>query len=159
MFDWGGTVMREFDASRKAIDWPQLETMPNIEKTVEVLSARYKLCIASNASASHADDVKLALERVNIARYFHGFFTFADIGFAKPSPKFFQSVIKSLRVEPGDCVMVGDDYVNDISGAKRVGIRTVWYGGSLADAKPYADVVIADMSELPTAIAYLEKTR
>lgn len=149
--------MREFDASRKAIDWPQLEIMPNLEKALEALFANYKLCIASNANASHADDVKLALEKVNISRHFHAFFTYADIGFAKPDERFFQFILKSLNIAPDECVMVGDDYANDISGAKRVGMHTVWYGGSPAEAQPHADLVIADMAELPAAIAKIEK--
>ncbi|MSQ32141.1 MAG: HAD family hydrolase [Dehalococcoidia bacterium] len=157
LFDWGGTVMREFDASTKAVVWPHLEVMPNVEKVLHTLYADFILCIASNASASHAGDVKQALERVNIAHYFYECFTFADIGFSKPDRRFFQSILKSLDKSPEECVMVGDDYFNDISGAKRSGIHTVWYRGSHSEAQPYADAVIADMAELPSAIKQIEK--
>lgn len=43
----------------------------------------------------------------------------------KPSPEFFQSVLRDMNLQPHEVVMVGDDLVNDVGGAQRCGIKGV----------------------------------
>jgi FMN phosphatase YigB (HAD superfamily) len=44
---------------------------------------------------------------------------------AKPGPALFEESFRRLSVAPADCVMIGNSADNDVSGAERVGIRTL----------------------------------
>jgi putative hydrolase of the HAD superfamily len=47
------------------------------------------------------------------------------VGRRKPSGVFFQEVVRTFAVEPGQVVFVGDDYGNDYTGATEAGLRAV----------------------------------
>jgi putative hydrolase of the HAD superfamily len=46
----------------------------------------------------------------------------------KPEPDIFLRAAERLGTTPSRCLFVGDHPVNDIDGAKRVGMRTAWFG-------------------------------
>jgi putative hydrolase of the HAD superfamily len=50
----------------------------------------------------------------------------SEIGWRKPSPKFFNALCNSTGMPPEKIVYVGDDFGNDIEGALRGGMRGVW---------------------------------
>jgi len=52
--------------------------------------------------------------------------TSEDVGVAKPHPAIFHAALEHLACRPDEVVMVGDNWENDIVGASRVGIRSVW---------------------------------
>ena len=43
----------------------------------------------------------------------------------KPEEKFFLELCRKLGVEPGRCVLIGDNLESDVAGGKRVGMKTV----------------------------------
>lgn len=43
----------------------------------------------------------------------------------KPQPEFFMSVLRDMRVEPQEAVMIGDDIVGDVGGAQNCGLTGV----------------------------------
>jgi putative hydrolase of the HAD superfamily len=49
-----------------------------------------------------------------------------EVGVAKPHPAIFQAALERLACTPDQVVMVGDNWENDIVGASRVGIRSIW---------------------------------
>lgn len=44
----------------------------------------------------------------------------------KPATAYYQEIISALNYEPAECLMIGDDFINDIRPANRVGMRTYW---------------------------------
>ena len=48
-------------------------------------------------------------------------------GVSKPEPEIFQIALDALRVRAGEAVMVGDSWDADVVGARRCGIRAVWF--------------------------------
>lgn len=50
----------------------------------------------------------------------------SEVGVLKPHPRIFTWALAQAGVEPGEALMVGDSYAEDIRGAKRVGMRTAW---------------------------------
>ena len=50
----------------------------------------------------------------------------SDLPHSKPHRFVFQEVARRLDVMPGECVMIGDRMVDDVSGALEVGMRAVW---------------------------------
>lgn len=48
-----------------------------------------------------------------------------DVGWRKPAPQIFQSVLDSLHIQPEECLFVGDDPRWDIAGPRAVGIDSL----------------------------------
>jgi putative hydrolase of the HAD superfamily len=154
VFDWGDTLMRVLDFQGVMAHWPQVEMVPGADAALRQLNGRLVCCVASNAGDSDAELMGLALARVGLRGYFDYLWTSRELGASKPHPDFFRAVLDKLKLRPGECVMVGDDYDKDIVGARLVGMRTVWLAGaSVAGPAPDADVVIGSLGELVGAIA------
>ena len=66
------------------------------------------------------------LGRLGLAEQIPHRFISADLGLAKPDPEIFQHVQKSLGLFPGDLVMVGDTWNDDIEGALAAGWSAIW---------------------------------
>lgn len=64
----------------------------------------------------------------------------SEIGWRKPAPEFFDIVCRQTNCRPNEILFVGDDLVNDIHGAERVGMATAWIDrtGQPAGAMPWA---------------------
>ena len=45
---------------------------------------------------------------------------------AKPSSQYYREILDHMRREPDECLMVGDDFVNDIQPCTRLGLRSYW---------------------------------
>jgi putative hydrolase of the HAD superfamily len=150
-FDWGNTLMvdfPQFDGPMK--DWPEVQTLPEVVETLEKLSQKYKLYVATNAEASSADEVYKALERVDIAKYISNVFTRSELHAKKPSLKFFYQLIKNIG-DPG-MVFIGDDYQKDILGSVNAGLVTIWYNPVFCAAPahiPVHDAEFSRFSQLP----------
>ena len=46
--------------------------------------------------------------------------------FGKPNPTFFREILKRLKAKPDDCMMISDDPLSDLLGAKKLGMKTVF---------------------------------
>ena len=74
-----------------------------------------------------------------------------DVGHAKPHPAPFEYAIEHCAVPAAENILhVGDDYVADCVGAKRLGLHTVWITDSKLDflTHPDADVAMAHVRGL-----------
>ena len=66
------------------------------------------------------------LQRAGILTYFDNITISSDVGFIKPHPEIFRRALTESKLKPDEVVFVGDTYQQDIIGAKRVGLKTVW---------------------------------
>ena len=74
----------------------------------------------------------------------------------KPAPEPFLEALRRLRVAPHHAVMVGDDSVNDIEGARAVGMRTVLLSRREPPrADSGADIVVRNLTDLTRIAAHL----
>lgn len=146
IFDWGDTVMRDFPQFRgPMVFWPQVEVTEGIAESLPEIHRNFSICIASNAGDSDATLMAQALERVGLRDYFDFLYTSKELGYAKPSPEFFQEIVNRIAVEPEQCVMVGNDYEKDIIPAKMTGMKTILYQKKLSSETPLADATIQSM--------------
>lgn len=119
---------------------------------LEGLGARYRLGLLSNGSRLP--------ETVGLGGVFECVVFAQDHQVAKPDKGIFEIVERELRVDPGECVLVGDHLVNDVAGAKAAGWSAVWLDrdgtgeGDGFEVRP--DAVIGSLRELPAALAVLE---
>lgn len=156
IFDWGDTLMRNFDFPGAMAFWPRVEVIPGVEKSLDILSGRYTCCVASNAGDSDAHLMGEGLERGQIRKYFVKLWTSRELGAVKPEPEFFQAILNNLCLPPEVCVMIGDDYKKDICPAKKAGLGTIHLAGPTVDYEPMADAIIRSMEDLVDAVCKLD---
>jgi putative hydrolase of the HAD superfamily len=132
------------------------------EDTLPVLSELkqrgYRLGLISNAS--NADDVYTQLDKYNLAPYFDQILISAAVGYRKPHPYIFHLALEFFGLPPERAVMVGDLPTADISGARNVGMASVWITRRVRDPKNapaiQADAVIETLQELPPALEHFK---
>jgi HAD superfamily hydrolase (TIGR01509 family) len=75
----------------------------------------------------------------------------SDLESSKPHPSVFSEIASRLGVAPEACVMIGDRQIDDVSGARAVGMRAIWRrndsGFPTSDVAP--DAVVDALAELP----------
>jgi putative hydrolase of the HAD superfamily len=150
IFDWGDTVMRDYPECKGPMaDWEHVELIPYIEDALKILSHNYICCIASNAGFSDTPLMCKALKRVTAEKYFDYFFTSKDLGYEKPDINFFQKIAEEIKINLEECIMIGNDYKKDITGAKTAGMKTIFFNEkNIAGQFPDADMEIHSMMEL-----------
>jgi putative hydrolase of the HAD superfamily len=73
----------------------------------------------------------------------------SDLAHTKPHPEAFRAVLSALGVAPSVAVFVGDRPVDDISGAKALGMRAVLIPNSVVPGHPVEpDARISSLAEL-----------
>lgn len=73
----------------------------------------------------------------------------------KPAREPFIEVLRRLQVAPEGAVMVGDDPVNDVDGARAIGLRTIFLARPGRPRHDGADAVVHALSDVPAAAAAL----
>jgi putative hydrolase of the HAD superfamily len=75
----------------------------------------------------------------------------SDLPHSKPHPSVFREIASRLLVAPEACVMIGDRRIDDVSGARAVGMRAIWRrnesGFPASDVPP--DWVVDGLVEVP----------
>jgi putative hydrolase of the HAD superfamily len=159
VFDWGNTLMREFpEYSGIMADWPRVEAMPGANQALAILKDRFKIVLATNASQSDSDQVRLALARVGLSEPILSIFTPRQLGSRKPELTFFRALEGVLGTSPDQIVMVGDDYLSDAFGPHRAGWHAIWYNPSYKSCPgllPMHDAEIDDLNDLPDLLENL----
>ena len=159
--DWGNTLMVDLGMREGPMkDWATVEAEAGAQEALLRLRGRYRLVVATNAGDSPAGDVRLALARVGLDGYIDDVISSADVGDHKPNYAFFHAAllregVRGLPLDPRRAVMVGDGTTNDIAGAQRAGIRTIWYNPTkrrFPDGAQPPDAVIRRLGELPAAV-------
>lgn len=128
--------------------------LPGAPETVEALSKKYRLYLASNGTASvQAGRLKSA----NISHFFDDIFISQDMGADKPAKAYFDRCFARIpEFDPVQAMIVGDSLTSDIQGGINAGITTCWvnpgHAPGRADIRP--DHEIEALFQLP---ALLEK--
>ena len=149
IFDWGDTVMRDYNLPGPMAVWEKVAYIPGAQKALESLSGKFTCIIATSAEHSGTDEMIDALKRVGADKYFHHFFSSKDLGYQKPDPGFFSSIVEKLELKAEKCVMIGNLYEKDIVGAKAAGMQTILFDEKQQNHDfPDADAVIHQMDEL-----------
>ena len=132
------------------------DALPTLKK---LESSGYKLGLISNAGDDK--DVQQLARGFQIANYFDFILSSAACSYRKPHPRIFELALANWYLLPSEAVMVGDNLVADIRGAKNVGIYGIWISRRAGQRteeelqiKP--DVSLSSLSELPAALDFLQ---
>lgn len=159
IFDWGNTLMRDFVHNEGPMAlWPEVEVISGVTEVLEKLKNEYSLCVATNAGISDTALMRKALERGGIDSYFLFFYSSKDLGYTKPDIRFFEEILSQSGFSAADSVMIGNDYLKDIQGAKQAGLKTILFNefnikGTFEDA----DIVVTNFGEILFALNELNR--
>lgn len=92
---------------------------------VDVLDALKRRGLKLGLAANQPVETLERMERAGIRRYFENPGVSGKYGFRKPDVRLFLQACADLRVQPSDCIMVGDRIDCDVVPAKLLGMRTV----------------------------------
>lgn len=111
-----------------------LEVLPNFnnllegaQELLEYLSKRYTLHIITNGFEV-VQNRKLA--HSGIAGYFKTITNSENAGVKKPDPRIFSFALNVAKANVAQTVMVGDNWLADIQGAKNIGMDAIYYNES-----------------------------
>ena len=104
--------------ARIAVPFP--DTLPML---TELKEKGYKIALITNGQ--HALQYK-KLELTGLRYVFDEIIISGDVGVEKPDPEIFLMMLDKLALAPQEAVYVGDNPINDILGAHRAGMKTLW---------------------------------
>lgn len=108
----------------------------------------------------HAQQVE-KLRRTRILDRFRVVLVSEAAGHAKPAPQIFARACAELGCAPQDCVFVGDDWRNDVEGARAAGMTPIWlnrHGATPPSAAPVAEIsTLSELVERPDLRAMLAR--
>jgi HAD superfamily hydrolase (TIGR01458 family) len=120
----------------------------------ELLGGAKLLSLSPNAHCKDGDGVRLDCGAyVSALEYASGQ---SAILLGKPSALFFAPILRDLRLQPSQAVMVGDSIGTDMVGARRAGIRAILArtGGHAAAEAEFQEVV--DLREVQNLVDRIE---
>ena len=97
---------------------------PFVHSVLASLKNNYQLHIITNGF----EEVQYQkLKSNNLLDYFNVIITSEQAGYKKPNPDIFNYAFTKCRAHPKDSLMIGDDLVADIAGARQVGMNQVFF--------------------------------
>lgn len=98
--------------------------LPHTHDVLSYLKQKYDLYILTNGF----DDIQeVKLSNSNLKSYFSGMVTSETIGHRKPSKEIFDHALEVAGSTCNDTLMVGDNLLADVLGAKRASIDSVYF--------------------------------
>ena len=83
----------------------------------------YRLWLLSNAQEVFT---RFELRHLGLLDAFDGIYISSCFGFRKPDVRFFHALLEEQKLDPGKCLMIGNDRETDMAGAKAAGIATFY---------------------------------
>lgn len=98
--------------------------MPGTLKVLSALKPKFQLHIITNG---FSEAQKIKLDESGLRPFFGGVFCSDAIGINKPEAGIFIEALRRVGAERKNALMIGDNLLADISGARNVGIDQVFY--------------------------------
>lgn len=119
--------------------------MPHTIETLDYLKASYPMTIITNGF----DEIQgLKLSSSGISRYFDLVITSGQAGCLKPHRGIFDFALDHAAVNGSECIMIGDNPVTDISGARDAGIDQIYYNSRACEDHIEPTYKIGSLQEL-----------
>lgn len=129
-----------------------LELRPCAKATLQTLSTKYKLGLISNFT--YAPVIYAGLRKLDINKFFNVALVSEAVGWRKPHTKIFTEALRKLEATADETVYVGDSPLEDIKGAKALGMKTIFVPSQfyslefLNESQQRPDLIVEDLCEL-----------
>jgi len=91
---------------------------------LEYLAPKYEMHILTNG---FLETQNIKIKTSKIAHYFKTMTTSECSGYKKPNPKIFNFKLDKINAQKEECLMIGDNLLTDIGGARRSGIDQLFF--------------------------------
>jgi HAD superfamily hydrolase (TIGR01549 family) len=122
--DSSGSLTRAIMNARQQAFIGSVSVSPDVPPLLERLQKNYQLGVLSNYPCTTS--IIESLRHLDLLRFFPHIVVSSEVGYAKPHPNTFQALLKGVDADPEECLYIGDNWLADVQGAKRAGLRTVW---------------------------------
>lgn len=123
--------------------------IPHAKETLDYLSHNYRLTLVTNGF-EEIQHVKLLSG--NITHYFDHVITSQKAGHKKPAREIFDYALSVNNLACHEAIMIGDNLVTDIGGARNACIDTVFYNPEAVEHTSEVSYEIRCLSELQTIL-------
>jgi putative hydrolase of the HAD superfamily len=130
---------------------------PGAVEAIRTLAARgLALAIVSNTGRTPGTVLRQLLARAGVLDAF-AVFSFSDEReVRKPAAAIFHQTLAEARCDPASAVHVGDDPLNDVAGARAVGMRALHYVPGGGPGAGDADAVLRHLDRVPAVVDGLD---
>ena len=128
-----------------------IELFDDAERVLLELKNHYLLGAITNGN--------IEIKRLGLDRYFAFAINAEQLSRAKPHPEPFLQALTTAACTANECVHIGDDCENDVRGAQRLGIHTIWInreGQQWPGGQPPSEQ-IRHLAQLPKAVHRIAK--
>ena len=129
-----------------------LELRPYAKSLICKIKENCKLGLISNFT--YAPVIYASLRKLGVNQFFNAVVVSEETGWRKPHKRIFQEALRKLQVTAEETVYIGDSPLEDIEGAKKVGMKTVFVPSqfnSLEDLrgiKQQPDIIAENLQEV-----------
>lgn len=129
-----------------------LKLNPCADRLLAQLPKQLKIGLVSNFT--YAPVIYAALRKLRINKFFNAVLVSQDVGWRKPNPNIFQEALKRLGARADETIYVGDSPLEDIRGAARTGMKTVFVPSqfysleNLHEGGDKPDLIVRNICEL-----------
>ena len=131
-----------------------VELPDNVLPLLDHLAQYYRIALISNYPCGRC--IRDALVKIGLTDKFEAIVVSGEVGYVKPHPYPFEVMLKLLKLNARQCIYVGDNWLADVQGAKRIGMQAVY----TSQYEPYVkitplnddyqpDARISHINELP----------
>ena len=129
-----------------------LELRPYAKKLIKRIKENCKLGLVSNFT--YAPVVYASLRKLGINQFFDAVLVSDENGWRKPHKRIFLEALRKLQVTAEEAIFIGDSPLEDIKGAKEIGMKTVFVPSQfyslkdLQDSREKPDFVAEDLRQI-----------
>jgi HAD superfamily hydrolase (TIGR01509 family) len=97
---------------------------PAVPEMLARLKKTYRLGLLSNYPCDHS--ISGSLKALGLYDFFDAVVVSGVVGFAKPHPRTYAALLAAIKASPEECMYIGDNWLADVQGAKRHGMKAAW---------------------------------
>jgi HAD superfamily hydrolase (TIGR01549 family) len=114
-----------------------LELRPYAKKLTKRIKENCKLGLVSNFT--YAPVIYASLRKLGINHFFDAVLVSDENGWRKPHKRIFLEALRKLQVTAEEAIFIGDSPLEDIKGAKEIGMKTVFIPSQFYSLKDLQD--------------------
>ena len=118
---------------------------PLYDDTIDVLTQLKNMGYKNYIISNNFPELKMVMDDLKLSQYFEEIIVSANIGYDKPRKEIFEYAMQKAG-NPDRCIMVGDNPVDDIMGAKSCGFTTLFLSEK-HESYPHADYVCKTLTQ------------
>ena len=115
----------------------RLKTFDGVENMLKELKKQGRVYLVSNAQSCFTID---ELKTTGLYDLFDGILISSDVGVKKPFPDIFRLAFEKFGITPEESIYIGNDMRDDILGASRVGMKTMYIETPQSGSYPDLDL-------------------